>query len=180
MSGSELFFKLFHSHVVDSDDSSYSSYSSYSSDSSDSSESDEYNPFNLGLNQKPFDFSKAVIIGSDEITLVKPKIKKTLKTSQPKQPLIFKQQNINFPKPTVVHSDIPPQDPRAPGEDDQMYNKRVELYNKIASTKFGKYANTYSIAMVNKIMKQVNYTPDVELAMKQVADEIGILDWETK
>ena len=190
MSGSDLFFKLLHSHVVDSDDSSNSYDSTDSNDSSSSSDDqDGYNSSNGCLyNPRTFDFSKATFIGSEPIIHEKPKVKKTLKVSQPKKSLVFNQgfntfpqiQSVNLPKPLVIQPDIPPQDPRTPGEDDEMYNKRVDLYNKIALTKFAKYANTYSIAMVNRIMKQVNYTPDVESAMKQVANEIGILDWETK
>lgn len=63
---------------------------------------------------------------------------------------------------------------REPGETDQVFSMRKDLFDKISQTQYQEYADSYSMAIVKKMNFGVKYDATVESAMEVIAQEIGV------
>jgi hypothetical protein len=69
--------------------------------------------------------------------------------------------------------ELPPP-PRVPGESQEEYDMRVDLFKRILKTDYSDYAEPYSTALVNKIRKGLKYKPETEEAFEKIAAAINL------
>ena len=59
------------------------------------------------------------------------------------------------------------------GELESSFDMRRDLYNRIMGSRYSEYADPYSRAITNSVVKGVVYPPDVVQAIDMIVKEIG-------